>query len=48
MSAESARTIALPSGEEIAALGQGTWYLGEDQPGVNRRSPRCGWAWIWA
>ncbi|WP_109003924.1 aldo/keto reductase [Streptomyces rishiriensis] len=30
MSTESARTIALPSGEEIAALGQGTWYLGED------------------
>src|SRR5690349_11387444 len=30
MPAESARTIALPSGEEIAALGQGTWYLGED------------------
>ncbi len=31
MSAESARsTIALPSGEEIAALGQGTWYLGEE------------------
>ncbi|MGW3094407.1 aldo/keto reductase [Streptomyces sp. NPDC001102] len=30
MSAESARTIALPSGEKIAALGQGTWYLGED------------------
>ncbi|MGY5009293.1 aldo/keto reductase [Streptomyces sp. 900105755] len=30
MSAASARTIALPSGEEIAALGQGTWYLGED------------------
>ncbi|MFE5033893.1 aldo/keto reductase [Streptomyces sp. NPDC056683] len=30
MSAASARTIALPSGEEIPALGQGTWYLGED------------------
>ncbi|MGW4197690.1 aldo/keto reductase [Streptomyces sp. NPDC005004] len=30
MCAESAGTIALPSGEEIAALGQGTWYLGED------------------
>ncbi|MGZ0199132.1 aldo/keto reductase [Streptomyces sp. RM1] len=30
MSAESAGTIALPSGEEIGALGQGTWYLGED------------------
>ncbi|MEV7754351.1 aldo/keto reductase [Streptomyces griseofuscus] len=30
MSAEPARTIALRSGEEIAALGQGTWYLGED------------------
>ncbi|MFC9631529.1 aldo/keto reductase [Streptomyces mirabilis] len=30
MSAESARTITLPSGEEIAALGQGTWYLGEE------------------
>ncbi|MFF4085497.1 aldo/keto reductase [Streptomyces nigra] len=30
MSAESAGTIALPSGEEIAAAGQGTWYLGED------------------
>ncbi|MEV6534811.1 aldo/keto reductase [Streptomyces sp. NPDC051639] len=30
MSTESARTIALPSGEEIAALGQGTWYLGEE------------------
>ncbi|MFJ4555402.1 aldo/keto reductase [Streptomyces massasporeus] len=30
MSAESARTIDLPGGEEIAALGQGTWYLGEN------------------
>ncbi|MEW2423828.1 aldo/keto reductase [Streptomyces nigra] len=30
MSAESAGTIVLPSGEEIAAAGQGTWYLGED------------------
>ncbi|MFE9025583.1 aldo/keto reductase [Streptomyces iakyrus] len=30
MSAESARTITLPAGEEIAALGQGTWYLAED------------------
>ncbi|MFE2297062.1 aldo/keto reductase [Streptomyces sp. NPDC059445] len=30
MSVESARTVVLPSGEEIAALGQGTWYLGED------------------
>ncbi|MFJ4005043.1 aldo/keto reductase [Streptomyces sp. NPDC090023] len=30
MSAESAGTIALPSGEQIAALGQGTWYLGEN------------------
>ncbi|MFG3044861.1 aldo/keto reductase [Streptomyces sp. NPDC048241] len=30
MHAESAGTIALPSGEQIAALGQGTWYLGED------------------
>ncbi|MEU2427584.1 aldo/keto reductase [Streptomyces sp. NPDC007851] len=30
MSVESAGTITLPSGEEIAALGQGTWYLGED------------------
>ncbi|MEU9923112.1 aldo/keto reductase [Streptomyces griseoluteus] len=30
MSAESAGTIALPSGEEISALGQGTWYLGEN------------------
>ncbi|MFF7104938.1 aldo/keto reductase [Streptomyces nigra] len=29
MSAESAGTIVLPSGEEIAAAGQGTWYLGE-------------------
>ncbi|MFD5540700.1 aldo/keto reductase [Streptomyces sp. NPDC127079] len=30
MSVESARTMTLPSGQEIAALGQGTWYLGED------------------
>ncbi|MFJ3655943.1 aldo/keto reductase [Streptomyces nigra] len=30
MSAESAGTIVLPSGEEIAAAGQGTWHLGED------------------
>ncbi|BDH06206.1 aldo/keto reductase [Streptomyces seoulensis] len=30
MSAEPARTITLPSGEEVAALGQGTWYLGEE------------------
>ncbi|PWE10646.1 aldo/keto reductase [Streptomyces sp. BSE7F] len=27
---EAAGTTALPSGEEMAALGQGTWYLGED------------------
>ncbi|MUT91143.1 aldo/keto reductase [Streptomyces sp. Z38] len=27
---ESAGTTVLPSGEEMAALGQGTWYLGED------------------
>ncbi len=30
MSVESAGTTVLPSGEEMAALGQGTWYLGED------------------
>ncbi|MGW5332595.1 aldo/keto reductase [Streptomyces bauhiniae] len=30
MPAEPAGTVVLPSGEEIAALGQGTWYLGED------------------
>ncbi|MBJ6642312.1 MULTISPECIES: aldo/keto reductase [unclassified Streptomyces] len=30
MSVEAAGTTALPSGEEMAALGQGTWYLGED------------------
>jgi diketogulonate reductase-like aldo/keto reductase len=24
------RTVALPSGETVPALGQGTWYLGED------------------
>ncbi|MET8412500.1 aldo/keto reductase [Streptomyces sp. NPDC005195] len=30
MFTESAKTIALPSGEKIAALGQGTWYLGEE------------------
>ncbi|MGW5329351.1 aldo/keto reductase [Streptomyces sp. NPDC004014] len=30
MCAESVRTVALPCGERIAALGQGTWYLGED------------------
>ncbi|NUV51707.1 aldo/keto reductase [Streptomyces coelicolor] len=27
---EAAGTTVLPSGEEMAALGQGTWYLGED------------------
>ncbi|MFJ9349303.1 aldo/keto reductase [Streptomyces sp. NPDC101237] len=30
MSVQSARTITLRSGEEIPALGQGTWYLGEN------------------
>ncbi|MFF4229546.1 aldo/keto reductase [Streptomyces sp. NPDC001820] len=25
------RTVRLPTGEEIPALGQGTWYLGEDR-----------------
>ncbi len=30
MSVETAGTTVLPSGEEMAALGQGTWYLGED------------------
>ncbi|MFD5376221.1 aldo/keto reductase [Streptomyces griseoincarnatus] len=30
MSVEAAATTVLPSGEEMAALGQGTWYLGED------------------
>ncbi|MFD7678357.1 aldo/keto reductase [Streptomyces sp. NPDC060187] len=36
MSAESAGKLALPSGEEVAALGQGTWYLGE-QPARRRQ-----------
>ncbi|MCW7941307.1 oxidoreductase [Streptomyces hygroscopicus] len=35
MTTQARRTIALPTGERIPALGQGTWYLGED-PG--RRS----------
>ena len=26
----TSRTVALPSGETVPALGQGTWYLGED------------------
>ncbi|MFE1888979.1 aldo/keto reductase [Streptomyces microflavus] len=30
MSAESTEKLALPSGEEIATLGQGTWHLGEE------------------
>ena len=30
MKAHAVRTIALPSGEEIPALGQGTWHIGED------------------
>ena len=24
------RTVRLPGGEEVPALGQGTWYLGDD------------------
>src|SRR3974377_2396627 len=27
---ESMRTVALPSGERVAALGLGTWHMGED------------------
>ncbi|MFD7812097.1 aldo/keto reductase [Streptomyces sp. NPDC059785] len=30
MTTAEMRTVALPPGEEIPALGQGTWYLGED------------------
>ena len=29
MAVHTVRTIALPSGEEIPALGQGTWHMGE-------------------
>lgn len=25
------RTVRLPSGEQVSALGQGTWYLGDDR-----------------
>ena len=25
------RTIGLPSGEQVPALGQGTWHMGEDR-----------------
>ena len=27
------KTIALPSGERVPALGQGTWYMGENKAG---------------
>ncbi|MGQ0580113.1 MAG: aldo/keto reductase [Betaproteobacteria bacterium] len=27
------KTVALPSGERVPALGQGTWYMGENQAG---------------
>ncbi|WP_437284749.1 aldo/keto reductase [Sorangium sp. So ce406] len=30
MAVDAVRTIALPSGKEIPALGQGTWHMGED------------------
>ncbi len=26
-----AKTVTLPSGEKIPALGQGTWHMGEDK-----------------
>jgi diketogulonate reductase-like aldo/keto reductase len=29
MPSDTPRTVALPSGETVAALGQGTWYMGE-------------------
>lgn len=30
MAAESVRTVTLPSGKTVPALGQGTWHMGED------------------
>jgi diketogulonate reductase-like aldo/keto reductase len=30
MAAKSDRTVTLPSGKTVAALGQGTWHMGED------------------
>jgi len=31
MSASAMRTLRLPSGDEIPALGQGTWFMGDDR-----------------
>jgi aldehyde reductase len=27
------KTVALPTGERVPALGQGTWYMGENKAG---------------
>lgn len=26
------KTVTLPSGEKVSALGQGTWYMGDKRP----------------
>ncbi|MDO3408309.1 aldo/keto reductase [Saccharibacillus sp. CPCC 101409] len=36
--AMKARTIALPDGTELPALGQGTWYMGEDKREAEREA----------
>ena len=42
------KTITLASGATVPALGQGTWYLGDDPAAGRGRSQPCAPAWAQA
>ena len=42
------RTVTLPGGETVPALGQGTWYMGERRGEAAREVARCSWVSILA
>lgn len=41
------KTLTLIDGQEVAAIGQGTWHIGEQPENASARSRRCAKASSW-